>query len=80
MMDIKRFSHCEQLLRTTACILSFLGKLKRRLGEVTTGVVGDDTYTYFTRRDLEKAEVLWIKEAQRGLIREEWKSVPAISG
>ena len=74
VMDIKRFSHCEQLLRTTACILSFLGKLKRRLGEVTTGVVGDDTYTYFTRRGLEEAEVLWIKEAQRGLIREEWKS------
>ena len=74
VMDIKRFSHCEQLLRATACILSFLGKIKKRLGEVTTGAVEEDTYTYFTRRDLEEAEVLWIKEAQRGLIREEWKS------
>ena len=61
-------------MRTTACILSFLVKLKKSLGEVTTGTVGEDTYTYFTRRDLEEAEVQWIKEAQQGLIREEWKS------
>ena len=45
VMDIKHISHCEHLLRATACILSFLGKIKKRLGEVTTGAVEEDTYT-----------------------------------
>ena len=65
VLDIKHFSHCEQLLRTTACILSFLVKLKR-LGEVTILVLWEKilTLTLHARRDLEEAEVLWIKEAQ----------------
>ena len=75
LIDIKQFSSCEQLLRTTACVLSFLGKLIRRLNDddTSSGIEETEIYSHYTRKDLEKAEVMWLQEAQRGLIREEWK-------
>ena len=32
-----------------------------------------EDYAHYTKRDLKEAEILWVKEAQNGLIKKEWK-------
>ena len=70
-MDIGRFSTFDKFILSTAYILSFLGILKSKLGGVADAG-GSDTGMRMMERLKTKAELLWIREAQSGGIKE-WR-------
>ena len=72
VMDIGRFSTFERLIFSTAYILLFLGILKSKLRGVADAG-GSDTGVRMTERLKTKAELLWIREAQSGGIKKEWR-------
>ena len=73
IMSIECFSPLEKLIMSTTILLSFVGKLKQRLRnwncceEVTNDLKS-------TEEEKSKAESLWIREALRGSIKEDWTS------
>ena len=72
-MHIERFSSYERLIGSTARIFSFLGNIKRRLSNCNTETNGEEQDTAL-QEERSKAEILWFQEAQKGLIKEEWKN------
>ena len=72
VMSIGRFSLFEKLIASTAYILLFLDILKSRVRSVADA---DDRSTgvEMMERLKTKAELLWIREAQSGGIKKEWR-------
>ena len=72
-MSIERLRSLEKLIMSTAILLSFVGKLKQKLrNRDCSEEVTNDLKS--TEEEKVKAESLWIREAQRGSIKEDWRS------
>ena len=73
IMSIEHLSSLEKLIMSTAILLSFVGKLKQKLrNRDCSEEVTNDLKS--TEEEKVKAESLWIWEAQRGSIKEDWRS------
>ena len=62
-----------RLIGSTARIFSFVGNIKRRLSNCNTETNGEEQDTAL-QEERSKAEILWIQEVQKGLIKEECKN------
>ena len=75
IMSIERFSCYEKLIMSTAYVILFIEKLKKRiLTKVGDNGRGSDSVSLTVEKFRSMAEVFWIRDAQDGLIKREWKT------
>ena len=75
IMSIERFSCYEKLIMSTAYVILFIEKLKKRiLTKVGDNGRGSDSVSLTVEKFKSMAEVFWIRDTQDGLIKREWKT------